>query len=143
MEILKFKITVESEWFNNPPNLRVHVNNDTLIDGPLNETIIIERDIQLEDETDHTLNFTLHGKNNRDTQLNDQGEIVKDTLIKIKQIEIDDVNITHMLPIDQEKFYYIHDGLDEKHPFYDTMGVNGTSTIKFTTPFYVWLLETL
>ena len=142
METLKFKITVESEWFNNPPNLRVHINNDTLIDGPLKETTVIEREIQLEDETDHTLNFTLHDKSNRDTQLDDQGEIVKDTVVKIKQVEIDDVDITDMLSTDQEKFYYKHDS-GTVDPFYDVIGVNGTATIKFTTPFYVWLLETL
>ena len=142
MEKLKFKIALESEWFNHPPNLRVSINNDTLIDGTLREPTIIEREIELEDDHPHTLNFTLHNKSKYDTILKD-GKIVKDTLVKIKQLEIDDIDIMTMLSLNIDNFYYIHDGSDEKHTFYDTMGVNGTATIEFTTPFYVWLLENL
>lgn len=142
MEKLKFKIALESEWFNHPPNLRISINHDTIIDGPVREPTIIEREIPLEDEQSHTLNFTLHDKSNHDTHINESGEITKDTLIKIKQIEIDDVDITHLLPINHDTFYYKHD-TGTLEPFYDTLGVNGTATVKFTTPFYQWLLENL
>ena len=142
MEKLKFKIALESEWFNNPPNLRVSINNDTLIDSPLREPIIIEHEVSLNDEQSHTLNFTLHDKSKYDTELDEKGEITKDTLVKIKQIEIDDVDITHMLSANPDVFYYKHDD-GTVTTFHDVMGVNGTSTVNFTTPFYVWLLETL
>jgi len=142
METLKFKIALESEWFNNPPNFRVSINNDTLIDGPLREPIIIDREIQLEDEQSYTLNFTLHDKSKHDTEIDEQNNILKDTLVKIKKVEIDDIDITQMLSTNSDIFYYRHDD-GTIDPFYDTMGVNGTSTVEFTTPFYVWLLENL
>jgi len=103
---------------------------------------VIEKELSVEDDTAYKLHFTLHDKSKYDTVLEDD-KIVKDTVVKIKNIELDDVDITSMLPIDKEKFYYTHDGSNEKHTFYDTMGVNGTSTIEFSSPFYQWLLETL
>ena len=142
MEKLKFKIALESEWFNHPPNFRISLNKDTLIDCQMRDPLFLEREILLNDDELHTLDFTLHDKSKYDTKVNDQGEIVKDTVVKIKKIEIDDVDITHMLSLDQEKFYYETDS-GEKGPFYNTIGINGTATVKFTTPFYQWLLETL
>lgn len=142
MEKIKFKLEVESEYFNNAPNLRISLDDDVLFDQPITKNTVIETDRAVKDDSTYKINFTLHDKSKYDTILED-GKIVKDTLIKIKSVELDDVNITHMLSIDKNKFYYTHDGSDEKHTFYDTMGVNGTSTIEFTTPFYVWLLETL
>lgn len=142
METIKFKAVIDSEYFNNPPHLRIHYDNDVLADFPVIGETVIEKELLLNDEKGYKLNFTLHDKSKYDTIMSD-GKIVKDTVVKIKNIEMDDIDVTSFLSTNSEKFYYIHDGFDEKHTFYDTMGVNGTSTIEFTSPFYVWLLETL
>lgn len=142
METVKFKAVIDSEYFNNSPHLRIDVNGDILADIAVSEEMTIEKDLQLEDDHEYKLNFTLYDKSKYDTVLEDDN-IVKDTVVKIKQVELDGVDITTLLPIDKEKFYYIHDGSTEKHTFYDTMGVNGTSTIELSSPFYVWLLENL
>lgn len=142
METIKFKAVVDSEYFNNPPHLRIHYDNKILADFPVTNETTIEKDLLVKDDSRYKLNFTLYDKSKYDTIVKN-GSIVNDTLLKIKDIELDDVSITSMLSIDQENFYYIHDGSDEKHIFYDTMGINGTSTVEFSTPFYQWLLETL
>jgi hypothetical protein len=142
METIKFKAVIDSEYFNNPPHLRIQCNNDVLADLPVTKETVIEKELSVEDDTTYKLHFTLHDKSKYDTVLEDD-KIVKDTLAKIKSVELDNIDISSILSVNQDNFYYIHDGSDEKHPFYDTMGVNGTSTIEFTTPFYVWLLETL
>ena len=142
MEKIKFKAVIDSEYFNNPPYLRISIGDDVLADFPVTEETVIEKELTVEDDKTYKLNFTLYDKSKYDTVIED-GKIVKDTVVKIKQVEVDDVDITSMLSINQDTFYYIHDGSTEKHAFYDTMGVNGTSTIEFTTPFYVWLLENL
>lgn len=142
MEKIKFKAVIDSEYFNNPPHLRIHYDNDVLADFPVTEETVIERELFVEDEKQYKLNFTLHDKSKYDTVVED-GKIIKDTVVKIKQIELDDVDITPMLSINKDTFYYIHNGSSQKDIFFDTMGVNGTSTIEFTTPFYVWLLENL
>jgi len=140
METIKFKAVIDSEYFNNPPYLKIHLDDDVLFDGAITEEMVLERTLQLEDDSGYKLNFTLHDKSKYDTVLED-GKIIKDTIIKIESIELDDVDITNILPVEQEKCYYTYGG--QKHPFYDVIGVNGTSTIEFFTPFYVWLLETL
>ena len=142
MEKIKFKAVIESDYFNNPPHLRIHCDNDVLADFPVTEKIVIEKELLVEDGKTYKLNFTLHDKSKYDTVIENE-KIVKDTVVKIKNIELDDVDITSMLPMDKEKFYYIHDGSDEKYTFYNTMGINGTSTVEFSSPFYQWLLETL
>jgi hypothetical protein len=142
MEKIKFKAVIDSEYFNNPPHLRISIGEDVLVDFPVTEETVIEKDLIVEDDKAYKLNFTLHDKSKYDTVVED-GNIVKDTVIKVKQVELDNVDITSMLPINKDNFYYIHNGSSEKNIFYDTMGVNGTSTLEFTTPFYVWLLENL
>ena len=142
MEKIKLRAVIDSEYFNNPPYLRISIGEDVLTDLPVTEEIVIEKELLVEDEKQYKLNFTLHDKSKYDTVVED-GKIIKDTVVKIKQIELDDVDITSMLSINQDSFYYVYNDLPEKHTFYDTMGVNGTSTIEFTTPFYVWLLENL
>ena len=142
MEKLKIKIGLSPDYFKRPPNVRVSLNENVLFDGQIKESKIIEKEVELADESLHKLNITLYNKIKYDTVIEDD-KIVKDTVIKIDQIEIDDIDISPMISLDNDKFYYIHDDSGEKHTFYDTMGVNGTSTVEFTTPFYVWLLETL
>ena len=142
MEKIKFKAVIDSEYFDKPPYLRIEHDNNVLADFPVAKEVIIEKELLVDDDNLYKLNFTLHDKSKYDTILED-GKIVKDTVVKIKQIELDDIDITPMLSINKDKFYYIHSGSKEKHTFYDTMGVNGTSTVEFTTPFYVWLLENL
>lgn len=142
MEKIKFRAVIDSEYFNNPPYLRISIGEDVLADFPVTEETVIEKELTVDDDKTHKLHFTLHSKSKYDTVVED-GKIVKDTVVKIKQVELDDIDITSILSINKDSFYYVYNDSLEKHTFYDTMGVNGTSTIEFTSPFYVWLLETL
>ena len=142
MDTLKFKVDIIPEYFKRPPNLRISLNEKILFDGRVEEPLYFDKELEVEDESTYKLNFTLYGKSKYDTIIENE-EIIKDTLIKIDRIELDDIDFTRSLSVETDKCYYIHDGSNEKHTFHDTMGVNGTSTVEFTTPFYVWLLETL
>ena len=146
METINIKFRLEPTWFNNAPNIRVCVGEQILLDIQLGTVFEYDHSIELADDTDHQLTFTLYNKTKYDTVVKDD-VIEKDTLIKVSNIQIDDVDITTLITLDNEKFYYEHDnnGSTElkKHTFYDTLGCNGTATINFTTPFYVWLLENL
>lgn len=142
MEKIKFKAVIDSKYFDNPPNLRISLDEKILFDAPILNLKVVEQELSLADDQTYNLNFTLYNKSESDTVVED-GEIIKDTLLIIKQVELDNIDITAILSLDKDKFYYKHEGRKIKHTFYDTMGVNGTSTIEFTTPLYVWLLETL
>ena len=146
METVNIKFTLEPEWFNNAPKIKVAVNDQTLLDVELGTKLDYEQPVELEDDSNHQLTFTLYNKTKYDTVVKD-GVIEKDTLIKISNIELEEIDLTSMLSLNKELFYYEHDSNGskdlEKHTLYDTLGCNGTATINFTTPFYVWLLENL
>ena len=146
METVNIKFTLEPEWFNNAPKIKVAINDQILLDVELGTRLEYEQTVELEDDSNHQLTFTLYNKTKYDTVVKD-GVIEKDTLIKISNIELDDIDLTSMLSLNKELFYYEHDNNGttqlEKHTLYDTLGCNGTATINFTTPFYIWLLENL
>ena len=146
METVNIKFTLEPEWFNNAPKIKVAINDQTLLDVELGTRLEYEQTVELEDDSNHQLTFTLYNKTKYDTVVKD-GVIEKDTLIKISNIELEDIDLTSMLSLNKELFYYEHDNNSttqlEKHTLYDTLGCNGTATINFTTPFYIWLLENL
>jgi len=147
METLKFTIDINPTFHKNPPKVKIYVDDQRIYDDIVLVEKKIEKTLELSDDSKHQLTITLHGKIEEDTLLDDNGNILNDQLIKLKDIMIDDVSIIGLISLDQEKFYYEHDsnGSDDlkKHPFFDTLGCNGDAIIHFTTPFYVWLLETL
>ena len=95
-----------------------------------------------DDETTHKLQFVMTGKTQKNTVVNEHGEITSDALLKISNFEIDEIVLDHLV---RNKFEYAHDYNGTQSPtidkFHGTMGCNGTITVEFTTPFYLWLLE--
>lgn len=141
MEKLPIKIIVGSEWFNKPPKCRITVNKQELFFGEVSEDTVVEDTVTLEPDSEYQLGIELLDKNKYDTQIDSNGNITKDTLLKLKLIELDDIDVLPTASLNQTSFYYEHDG--EKTPLYNVMGRNGTSIIKFTTPFYIWLLDNI
>ena len=95
-------------------------------------------------EVTHKLQFVMSGKTEEHTTVDDYKQITSDTLLKISNVFIDDIDITLML---NHKSIYSHDFNGSQDTttdkFYGTMGCNGTVTFEFTTPFYQWLLENM
>ena len=104
----------------------------------------------------HTIEFELLGKSPEHTVVDDQGNIVKDALITVENFQIDDIDISSILTGYPNALYndvpthiikYCHDFNGTQPALLDTfhgmMGCNGTVTLKFTTPVYLWLLENM
>lgn len=102
---------------------------------------IVTHDL-IEDEAEHVLRIVFKNKTQDHTTLSENGTILSDALIKIINIAFDDINIDQLF---YENSKYTHDcnGTAEmqEHDFFGPMGCNGTVEFKFSTPFYVWLLE--
>jgi len=141
MEKLKFAITLGSDYQTAPPQARVTIADKTVFEGPVSASILILEHAKLENEGDYQLRIELLNKKPEHTEIDEQGNIVKDSVLKIEKIIIEDIEIQNSLSLDQEKFYYEHSG--EQHQLYNSLGVNGTAVINFSTPFYIWLLETI
>jgi hypothetical protein len=96
-----------------------------------------------DDET-HVLEFVLSGKTSDHTRITEQGEIVSDVTVQIKDIAFDDIVIDQIF---SELAEYHHDFNGTQSAvierFYGTMGCNGTVRLQFTTPIYIWLLENM
>jgi len=96
------------------------------------------------DDESHVLEFVLSGKLLEHTQITEQGEITSDVTVRIEDISFDDIAIGQIF---SELAEYRHD-FNGTQPavvdrFYGEMGCNGTLRLEFTTPIYLWLLETM
>ena len=95
-----------------------------------------------DDEADHELRFVMKNKTSSHTQVNESGDIVADAVLTISTLSFDEIPLGHMLV---EQAVYTHDfngsGPSTQDKFYGEMGCNGTVSLKFSSPIYLWLLE--
>lgn len=92
----------------------------------------------------HELRFVMKNKTAEHTQIDSAGAIVKDACLIIDELAFDDISLGHILT---EKAVYTHNfngsGPETQDKFYGQMGCNGTVSLKFSTPMYLWLLENM
>ena len=95
-----------------------------------------------DDDGEHELRFILKNKTSNHTQVDEAGNIVSDARLIVTDLAFDEIKLGHMVT---EQTVYTHDvnGTEKQaqHKFYGEMGCNGTVSLKFTTPVYLWLLE--
>jgi hypothetical protein len=95
-------------------------------------------------DAEHELRFVMKNKTADHTTVDESGIIVKDACLIISDLAFDDIALGNIVT---EKAVYTHDFngtvslIQDK--FFGQMGCNGTVSIKFTTPMYLWLLENL
>ena len=95
-----------------------------------------------DNDGEHELKFVLKHKTLDHTQVDAGGNIVADATLSITDLSFDEIPLGHMVT---EQAIYTHDfngtGTITQNKFYGSMGCNGTVSLKFTTPIYLWLLE--
>jgi hypothetical protein len=93
---------------------------------------------------EHELRIVLTGKTNDHTKIDDQGNITKDALISVLNIQVDEIDATQLFHA-QAQYHHDFNGTQEptQSKFYRYMGCNGTVSLKFSTPIYLWLLENM
>ena len=117
--------------------LRVLLDQVTIFENAhVTETVQLQH--QMSDaDGEHELTFELFGKLPEYTKITETGEIVSDSLLELSNISMEDIS----LEIYSHDFYGSQTAINDQ--FYGTMGCNGTVTLKFTTPVYLWLLENM
>lgn len=97
-------------------------------------------------ETEHELRIVMAGKTAQHTKLDSNGNIIEDVMVFVNSetCMLDDINIATLF-WDLSTYHHNHNGTTDyaNHKFYGAMGCNGTVTLKFSTPVYLWLLEHL
>jgi hypothetical protein len=97
-----------------------------------------------EDEAEHELRFVMTGKTEAHTKIDETGAIVKDASLTIKDLAFDDIKLGQLF-IDHATYTHNFNGTQAEttDKFYGEMGCNGTVSLRFTTPIYLWFLETM
>jgi len=124
--------------------LRVVLDQVTIFEtAHVTETVQLEHEMS-DADGEHELTFELFGKLPEHTKITETGEIVSDALLEINNITLDGIDFDQLL---QSLAVYHHDVNGTQAPadykFYGSIGCNGTVTLKFTTPIYLWLLENM
>lgn len=152
MEKLTFKITLDCEYHpdfqKEPPKYNLKINNEIIQSGEITEETVIEFERDCPEK--NTLSIEFLNKTKYDVELGDDGMPTKNKLIHIKEIEIDEINLNHLIHTLSE--YYPTDPWYIDLPREDfpipmrrcvDLGWNGEWKFKFDTPFYIFLLENL
>jgi len=140
-----------------PPHADIRIDNKSHFKGDITGTEdrpdVIEFKHELEGDNDYNLIINRSGKGKNQTVINDKGDILKDQLLHIKSIEIDEIDIGALVyegvytPQYPEPWatQQREAGVELKHSFKNVkqMGHNGGWKLKFASPFYMWLLENL
>jgi hypothetical protein len=109
----------------------------------INQDCVIEHEIS-DDDGDRELRFVLKNKQPDHTRVDAQGNILSDAVLSITDMSFDGVNCDYLISTLAK---YHHDFNGSQDPlvdkFYGAMGCNGTVSLKFSTPIYIWLLENM
>ena len=155
-EKLKFKLELYATMWDKPPVADIKINEKSFFKEEITSTndkpTIIEFEHEFEEGKPYNLIIDRSGKNKRETVVED-GKIVKDQLLHIKSIEIDEIDIGALVYEGVYKPNYPEpwatqqaeagNKLPETLKNVTQMGHNGTWTFTFESPFYMWLLENL
>jgi len=126
-----------------PVGVEVWVNQQCVLDqARCTDACAVDHDFDDTDEQLYVVKIVLKNKTTEHTRVDDQGTIVSDSVLEIKNFSIDDIDIDQVV---REQAVYRHNfngtGTETTDPFYNTVGCNGTVILEFSTPAYLWLLE--
>ncbi len=129
----------------NPLGIEVWINDQQIADyAQLDQLQSIAYMFNDENEHCYTVKIVVKNKIAAHTQVNEAGEIVRDSLVNINNFKIDEIEIDKIV---HEKAVYTHDfnGSQPKvtDRFYGSAGCNGIIELQFTSPGYLWLLENM
>jgi hypothetical protein len=145
-EKLSFVISLSGTYWDRRPQFSIWLDDHVVVQSEITSSaeqiVSFERKVN---EGPHELKIRLENKADADTVI-ENGEVVRDMLLNIDDITIDDISLGNLLwsaeyILDKKRIYK---GQEVDHlDGCVNLGWNGTYTLKFTSPFYIWLLEKL
>ena len=119
------------------------INDRKVLDlDHVKETQPVAVELDDQDNTEHELRLVLKNKTTAHTQVDEHGNIMSDARLQITDMAFDEIQLGHMFV---EQAVYTHDfngtGKAPVEKFYGELGCNGTVSLKFSTPMYLWFLE--
>ena len=144
MNTVKFNCVINSTDFSVPLGLEIWLDQHRLFDQDHVDRIHnVEHEIS-DDDGDHELRFVLKNKQSDHTQVDAAGNILGDATVTLSDIRFDGIDCQYLTTTLAQ---YQHDfngtGETTTQRFYGELGCNGTVSLKFSTPIYIWLLENM
>ena len=156
-EKLKFKLELYATMWDRPPHAEIMIGDKSHFRGDITGTEdkpdVVEFEHEFTEGQKNELIINRSGKRKNQTVINENGDLLKDQLLHIKNIEIDEIDIgalvyegvyTPQYPepwASQQRQAGVE--LQESFKNVTTMGHDGIWQFKFESPFYMWLLENL
>jgi hypothetical protein len=143
MTTLKLKFNIVPSNPSAPIGAEVWIDQQCVLDqAQCTEPYTVDHEFDDTVEQSHVVKIVIKNKTAEHTHIDTNGTIVSDSTLEIKNFSIDEIDIDQVV---REQATYCHDfngtGAKTTDPFYNTVGCNGTVTLEFSTPVYLWLLE--
>jgi len=157
LETINFKIELfGTGWDDVYPECIVSINDIEKWRGNVVENTLLDIDVDIEDDSENQISIKYINRDiGHDVIRDAQGTIIKNKQIEISSISVDDIeldyyNILFSLGCTNytDIHYYENFKLDpDKFPLvqYENtiLGAEGTWSLSFTSPVYIWLLENI
>ncbi len=145
-ESLEIEVTVSGTYWDKKPQFSIWLDDHVIIQTSISsESQQSHKFTRTIDEGGHALSIRLENKFPSDVRkVND--EIVRDMLLNIDDITIDGLSLGQLLwestvLLDKPQQYNSKEITQLDNCV--NLGWNGTYVLKFSSPFYIWLLEKL
>jgi len=94
------------------------------------------------DNKEHELKFVMKNKTSDHTKIDEHSNIISDARLIITDLSFDEIKLGQIF-IDKATYTHNFNGTGQQiqDQFYGEIGCNGTVSLKFATPMYLWLLE--
>jgi len=120
----------------------VWINNTCVINCEHVDSAILFEHTLDDSESEHELRIVMKHKQLSHTQIDQEGQIVQDAVLTVSDVAFDGIQLAQIL---SDLSIYTHDfngtQSQSQHRFYGDMGCNGTVSLRFSTPLYLWMLE--
>lgn len=141
---ISFSCNIEPSLPEKPLGFEIWLDGQCMVDiDAVTESQLLSFEFE-ETSNEHVIEFVLKNKTSLHTVIDQNNNIVEDSLILVQNIALDGIELTNIV---QNIISYTHDfngtGASTTDTFYGTMGCNGRAVFKFNDPVYLWLLENL
>ena len=136
MEKIDFYMEYEHTWIDHPLTISVYFD-DRLIHLDQGHThTVVDKKIALH-QGKHKLKLVIQNKNEVNTKIDQQGNVLEDTLVTIKELKINDIDLKPI--IESHSVYHTQSQGTLKQTL--VLGLNGSWELDVNVPIYDWLLE--
>jgi len=145
MNDVKLSFDLEVSDPSRPLTFKVAINDNIIYDIQTTKSFYNFEYFIPDNHSKYKVNFIIDGKTDAHTVISDNNEIVSSAQITVKDIELDDINLSEMFFNNDDLITYTHNNNgygDEIVDVFDAcLGFNGVVEFTFETPLYVWLLD--